>query len=620
MGIAIEKLFAQLLFWLYDFLDAVFQTFQVLAGITPVSVNGEEMSLINVFLTHSTVTQVFLSIFLLSIIVVAICTIAKVTATIVNIKGGERKSHAKTVGQAFGAILTSLVMAVVLIMFIFVSNSMLQFVQKSFNSSYENLTFSQMLFDMSVESSYQYDYKNPTYEPIYVLDAAGQKVQAVDKATGLPLFDENGNEVWEIQKDDNGYPMYDEVFDIMKDADGKPLLLSGWQIKDNTADDYIYYTPADLDFSSMKPDQIFGVHKKTLGLFEDGSKPYTRSAMVELESFNMWTAYLVAVIMLVVIIWSMLGLVKRVFDITFLFLALPLVSATIPLDDGAKFKTWRDTVISKIILAFGVVFSINIFLLMLPIIQQIDFVALGWSAAITTVFKIFLMLGGALAINGGQLLAARLVGADASESREMSQAARALLGGTMAAGGLLRGAKNAAFGGTNKYGREVGGVLPLAAKMGVGATNAIGTAAAGSAYRNSSFGKGVGNVASALRGNKTVGGIVKTARENKAEAAEKGVGANIEKTPGLFHNGVIGAANQVSERVKSKTPFGSHLLAPFKPSGTSQNNSGNNNQGGTNSYGKPADKSSVDDMASKMALKPKSGDSGAMKKPPMPKK
>lgn len=620
MGIAIEKLFAQLLFWLYDFLDAVFQTFQVLAGITPVNVNGEEMSLVNVFLTHSTVTQVFLSIFLLSIIVVAICTIAKVTATIVNIKGGERKSHAKTVGQAFGAILTSLVMAVVLIMFIFVSNSMLQFVQKSFNSSYENLTFSQMLFDMSVEKSYVYDYNNPIYTPIYVLDEAGQKIPVIDEITGQQK-EENGELVWKIQKDESGNPMYEETYEILKDADGKELLLSGWQIRGgDETNGYVYYTPADLDFSSMKPDQIFGVHKKTLGLFEDGSKPYTRSAMVELESFNMWTAYLVAVIMLVVIIWSMLGLVKRVFDITFLFLALPLVSATIPLDDGAKFKTWRDTVISKIVLAFGVVFSINIFLLMLPIIQQIDFVALGWSAAITTVFKIFLMLGGALAINGGQLLAARLVGADASESREMSQAARALLGGTMAAGGLLRGAKNAAFGGTNKYGREVGGVLPLAAKMGVGATNAIGTAAAGSAYRNSSFGKGVGNVASALRGNKTVGGIVKTARENKAEAAEKGVGANIEKTPGLFHNGVIGAANQVSERIKSKTPFGSHLLAPFKPSGTSQNNSGNNNQGGTNSYGKPADKTSVDDMASKMALKPKSGDSGAMKKPPMPKK
>lgn len=618
MGIAIEKLFAQLLFWLYDFLDAVFQTFQVLAGITPVSVNGEDMSLINVFLTHSTVTQVFLSIFLLSIIVVAICTIAKVTATIVNVKGGERKSHAKTVGQAFGAIITSLVMAVVLIMFIFVSNSMLQFVQKSFNSSYENLTFSQMLFDMSVEKSYVYDYKNPIMKTTPQLDENGKPVQKVDEVTGAPLYDENNNPIYEPARDENGKIIFEEIYNIIVDEDGNPLMFSGWQIRGgDETNGYVYYSPSDLDFSTMNPDRIFGVHKKTLGLFEDGSKPYTRSAMVELESFNMWTAYLVAVIMLVVIIWSMLGLVKRVFDITFLFLALPLVSATIPLDDGAKFKTWRDTVISKIVLAFGVVFSINIFLIMLPIIQQIDFVDLGWSAAIVTVFKIFLMLGGALAINGGQLLAARLVGADASESREMSQAARALLGGTMAAGGLMRGAKNAVLGGTNKYGRQVGGVLPLAAKLGVGATNAVGTAYAGAAYRNSAFGKGASNVANALRGKKSVGDMVNTFRKNRAEATEQGADASAAKTAGLFHNGIIGAVNKADERRRSKTPFGTHLLGPtFKL----PNNKGNNQQlGNSHGYEKHTDKTSVDDLASKMALKPKSG-SGAMKKPPTPKK
>ena len=86
MGIAIQKLFAQLLFWLYDFLDAVFETFQVLAGLSPVSYDGGEMSLINIFLTHNTVTQVFLSIFLISIIIVAICTVIRVVTTIINVK------------------------------------------------------------------------------------------------------------------------------------------------------------------------------------------------------------------------------------------------------------------------------------------------------------------------------------------------------------------------------------------------------------------------------------------------------------------------------------------------------------------------------------------------------
>ena len=42
MGIAINKMFAQLLFWLYEFLDAIFEMFRVLCGIDTVSVEGTD--------------------------------------------------------------------------------------------------------------------------------------------------------------------------------------------------------------------------------------------------------------------------------------------------------------------------------------------------------------------------------------------------------------------------------------------------------------------------------------------------------------------------------------------------------------------------------------------------
>lgn len=611
MGIAIQKLFAQLLFWLYDFLDAVFETFQVLAGLHPVSYDGGEMSLINIFLTHNTVTQVFLSIFLISIIIVAICTIIRVVTTIINVKGGERKSHAKTIGQGFGAIITSLVMAVLMITFIVGSNSILQLVQKSFNSSYENLKFSQMLFGMSVESSYQYDYDTPTWSPTYIVGENGEKVPIVDKNTGLPVLDKDGNPTYEMQRDENGNIIYEESYKIKVDEDGNPILSGGWQEN---------YTAKDINFSAHSPDDVFGIHKKTLGIFEDGDKNYTKKPMVDLEAFNFFTAYLVVVIMLVVIIWSMLGLVKRVFDLIFLLLALPFVSATIPLDDGAKFKTWRDTVVSKVVLAFGVVFSINIFLLMLPIIDGIDFVALGWDAWVASIFKMFLIMGGALAINGGQILAARLVGSDASESREMTQAARALVGGTMAAGGILRGAKNLAVGGQNKYGRQTRGVLPVAGKVGAGMANFAGNVLGGNAYRSGAnrTKDAVGKVGNALRGlTKTYTPTCKKDDKfnnpNAVSTTQAGKsGANVsttDKKPGMFHNGIGGAIQHGIEKHKSKTPFGSHLFGSLN-SNSSQSSSGVN-QG----YSKPPEKTGVDDMVGKMSVMPKEQGSGAMKPP-----
>lgn len=591
MGIAIQKLFAQLLFWLYDFLNAIFECFQVLCGIQPVGVDGGELSLIDVFLQHETVTQVFLSIFLLSIIIAAVCTCVSITKSIINMKGGERKSHAKSLGQGFGAIITSLLMVVVMLSFISMSNSALGYIQHSFNSSYDNMSFSSMLFDMSVEYSYQYDYDNPQVT----------WVTQIDPDTGEILYDENGDPLMEIDKDADGNVIFH--YEYICDENGDPILFSGY--RDG-------YSAADLDFGIMNPDTVFGVHEKGfLGLFEDSTQGYTRQPMVEMESFNFWTAYLVVVVMLIAIIWSMLGLVKRIFDITFLFLAMPLITATIPLDEGARFKTWRDTVISKVILSWGAVFSINVFLLLIPIINQIDFAGLALSETGVTIFKIFLMMGGALAINGGQLLAARLMGADASESREMTQSARALLGGAMAGGGLVRGAKNMVFGGQNKYGRYRQGLLSLGAR----GANSMGERIGGQSFSSSHVAgalRRIGRVQSvpgALRGNSHQDVTGKNSGNSPLSAK---IGADsIPNNPieNIKNNSRDGNAAFTSSRSNNNANAGA--LAGSPPANVTQQNTtqqiGNSQQPKTR-------ESNVQNLVGNVTT-PKNGNNGAFKPP-----
>lgn len=464
MGIAINKMFAQLLFWLYEFLDTIFEMFRVLCGIDTVSVEGTDggQSILNVFLRASNVTKAFLLIFLVAILVAAVSTIVAVVKNIVNMKGGERKSHARTVGQGFGTIIITGVMAFVMLFGITMSNYVLIKVNDA-TAPDSGLTISAQLFDMSVGKSYEYEDKS-VYEPVYILDEFGNYIQETDEEGNL-LFDEEGKEVWKVERDEQGNIVYEEKRQLKLDENGNPITTTGWRNE---------YTAADIDFSYMSPDDVFGVHKKTLGLFEDANKGYTKNPMVEMESFNFWTAYLVVIVMLVAIIFSMLGLVKRIFDIVLLFIVLPLISATIPLDDGARFKQWRDTVVSKVILAYGAILSVNVFLLIVPTVSTIDFTELGWTAFTENLFKAFLLMGGALAINGGQLLLARLMGTSADESREMAHSARALLGGAVAAGGVLRGAKNLAFGGYNKYGRFRTGMLPGAARIGNTAGNLFG--------------------------------------------------------------------------------------------------------------------------------------------------
>ena len=355
MGIAINKMFAQLLFWLYEFLDTIFEMFRVLCGIDTVSVEGTDggQSILNVFLQASNVTKAFLLIFLVAILVAAVSTIVAVVKNIVNMKGGERKSHARTVGQGFGTIIITGVMAFVMLFGITMSNYVLIKVNDA-TAPDSGLTISAQLFDMSVGKSYEYE-DQLIYEPIPVLDEFGRK-----------QYDDEGNLI--VERDEQGNIVYEEKRQLKLDENGNPITTTGWRNE---------YTAADIDFSYMSPDDVFGVHKKTLGLFEDADKGYTKDPMVEMESFNFWTAYLVVIVMLVAIIFSMLGLVKRIFDIVLLFIVLPLISATIPLDDGARFKQWRDTVVSKVILAYGAILSVNVFLLIVPTVSTIDSPSLG---------------------------------------------------------------------------------------------------------------------------------------------------------------------------------------------------------------------------------------------------
>ena len=82
--------------------------------------------------------------------------------------------------------------------------------------------------------------------------------------------------------------------------------------------------------------------------------------------------------------------------------------STLPLDDGARFRTWRETFVTKVVLTYGTVFSVSIFALILPMISsmQID----GISEFGNKLFQIFMLIGGTIMIPTGQALFSKLFG------------------------------------------------------------------------------------------------------------------------------------------------------------------------------------------------------------------
>ena len=80
------------------------------------------------------------------------------------------------------------------------------------------------------------------------------------------------------------------------------------------------------------------------------------------------------------ILWNAVwGLIKRIYEIVLLFLMLPAVCATMPVDEGARFGKWTKEIIDKIFSAYSVLIMLNIYFVLVPIVKGVtsDLITMG---------------------------------------------------------------------------------------------------------------------------------------------------------------------------------------------------------------------------------------------------
>ncbi|MBQ6979014.1 MAG: hypothetical protein IJQ07_00010 [Clostridia bacterium] len=166
------------------------------------------------------------------------------------------------------------------------------------------------------------------------------------------------------------------------------------------------YSIAEVDVSNLTVREIMGDYNTAfLGIWP---VDWQNNAMIAPDKFLYFPSLVAAVGVMLALLIAVLNLARRVYEIIFLYIVMPASMSTLPLDDGMKFKTWRETFITKIILAYGAVFSVNIFILLLPIITKMHID--GISGFGNNMFLIFMIIGGAMMIPAGQQMFARLFG------------------------------------------------------------------------------------------------------------------------------------------------------------------------------------------------------------------
>ena len=166
------------------------------------------------------------------------------------------------------------------------------------------------------------------------------------------------------------------------------------------------YNINKVNVTSLSVGQIFGGY--STAFFGIWPKSWKCNGMVNPNTFMYLPALIAGVALLIALIIAILNLAKRIYEIFFMFFCMPVSMSTMPLDDGARFKNWREQFLTKIILAYGAVLSVNVFVLLLPLIQQMSIPSVGGFA--NAIFVIFMIVGGAMVIPAGQTLFARLFG------------------------------------------------------------------------------------------------------------------------------------------------------------------------------------------------------------------
>ena len=160
-----------------------------------------------------------------------------------------------------------------------------------------------------------------------------------------------------------------------------------------------------------------GDKAEVIAKFVSGELDYNDVDLVKsyfnIQNMNYLIGILGGFVMLVMFVLSSIVFIQRIFDIILLYLVSPISISTIPLDEGNRFKVWKDMMIGKILSAYGIILVMNLFFLIIPQVYQMRFFDDDFQNGI--VYILFL-LGGSFAVSKANDVIARLCGADAGRN------------------------------------------------------------------------------------------------------------------------------------------------------------------------------------------------------------
>lgn len=166
-------------------------------------------------------------------------------------------------------------------------------------------------------------------------------------------------------------------------------------------------------------------------------RPYFKFA-----DFDFFTGYAVCIFLIIILAATAIVFVQRIFEVVILYVICPFFVSTMPLDEGEKYKKWKELFFGKLFGGYGSILGMKIYLMLVPFIMGNSIVWGNSSNDSAYLMKLLFIVGGAWATFKLGPMVTGLISAEAAQGES---ATSGMVGGMAGSALATAAVKSAQF-------------------------------------------------------------------------------------------------------------------------------------------------------------------------------
>lgn len=479
----IPKTFYQLLTPVYAVIDAIQWIMRKIAGLDTIyKFNGQTnvqgdivMQFMNMIFTGSSpvLSNIFWSMIILGVLMLILTTMIAVVRSEYTATDAKSASKGKIIGNSLKALASFAIVPIVCFFGMFLCNVILQALDKvsTGSTSVTQSTINTTYFKSERTTSGDETYNNYTFFGFTVPTTTTPISGLVFKAAAYSANRARINDSFYNKMLNNDKISANGAFTQNKGTDSNSAYQNCWLMDEAFANCFQLKSRAYIDRAPFKTEHMFPVTLNAGVMIVENSliaAGYTHfdknnTALVwyyyDLWSFDYIIALGALVVVTVLLLYLVFGLIKRIFELTILFLVAAPIASLMPLDGGNALKKWREKFVAKTIGVYGPIVGLNLFFVILALLQSLELTGIAIIDKIVNL--LFTIAGLAMVKDFTKMLSeiiggedtmgagadkAKEIGATAAKVGKTAAAFTGVGGAVMKAGSMAakaKGAKNA---------------------------------------------------------------------------------------------------------------------------------------------------------------------------------